>query len=1016
MELSSEAHTLWAKTPSRYGGEAELDQVGANTWLSLTQHLRDSADVGVLLVKDVLAPKVQRRIARACGGDLEVGAKFVGFLAGTHDLGKAEVCFQSQVNGSPEHGWLWEQVRNLRCHPQNAGWELTPKPRHAEVSDQILRRELARIFPHASQESIISLSSVVGCHHGTLSNLGDSDSEFSRGFQLDRWLNDHGSSWQGLWGEFIEDILDRTGASSVVGRVLDMGGLSIQDQFLLSGVVTMADWIASNQALFPLTESGRHHLNQSRAIEAMNRLKLTGAWRPPAEDDPPFRQRFGWPRDADLRPCQTAALNAARSAAGPSLLIIEEEMGQGKTEAALLAAEVISARDGAGGVSFALPTMATTDAMFSRFKKWVESLEDSGGVNAHSLFLGHSRSWLNPDNEHLIRQTRSVDQDSDDERESHESVVAHEWFTGKRGMLAEFTVSTVDQVLMTALSTRYVTMRHLGLAGKTVILDEVHSYDVYTTDYMARTLTWLAAHEVSVVLLSATLASGLRRQLENAYAEGLGTAPKPQPASVPGRTTNESAVLPSRRGRRRRREMASATAEINVPPYPRISITSASGTQMVPIAARPTHRNIRLEFMNDDVAALQQLVGPLAEQGGVVGIVCNTVQRAQEAYESLNELFDEGVVTLHHSQFTSFDRMARDGQLVKELGPGATRARGNRPWRRVVVGTQVLEQSLDVDFDVLVTDLAPTDAIAQRAGRLHRHDRAIDDRPPAFREARVYVRGVDCSDDVPVPDPGSSKIYGDRVLLASMAVLEDHADGRPWCLTHDLEDSVERTYASEVQIPVAWQEVYEEATREEKLKHHQAREKASFYQLDTPAKSGGYLDQALRVSTVQDAAKSDSIAAAHVRDIEPALEVLLVQSRGGLIGPLPGALPRRYAADEWYVATDAVPSWKFARAIAKSSIRLPRWLVPPWCIDKAIDELEAQGIRAWQEDFRLRGQLVVTLDEQLHGTLLGRSFGYDDRVGLYPVEQDPSTDEDYVDLDLDELDPGFQYEDEEKRG
>lgn len=1004
MELSSEAHTLWAKTPSRYGGEAVLEEIGSRTWLSLTQHLRDAADVGALLVQDVLAPKVQQRIARACCGDLETAARFVGFLAGTHDLGKAELCFQSQIEGSPEHGWLWDQVRNLRCHPQNVGWRLDPKPRHAEVSDQILRRELARIFPHVRREAIVSLSSVAGCHHGTLSKLGDSENEFSRGYQMDRWLNDHGGPWHGLWGELIDDILDRTGARPVVGQVLDLGGLSIQDQFLLSGVVTMADWIASNQAIFPLTESGRHYLNDSRAIEAMQRLSLTSAWQPPTGEDPPFRQRFGWPRGAELRPCQTAALNAARSVTGPSLLIIEEEMGQGKTEAALLAAEVITAREGAGGVSFALPTMATTDAMFARFKKWVESLSGSGDMNSHSLFLGHSRSWLNPENEHLIRETRSVDQGSNDELES---VVAHEWFTGKRGMLAEFTVSTVDQVLMTALSTRYVTMRHLGLAGKTVILDEVHSYDVYTTDYMARTLTWLAAHEVSVVLLSATLASGLRRQLEEAYAEGLGTAPRPHPVTVAMPAGNKSIELQSRRGRRRRRETASTPVEIHVPPYPRISVTSVAGTQMVPIDARPTHRNVRLEFLDDDVAALQDLVAPLTDQGGVVGIVCNTVQRAQDVYESLVEQFDDGVVTLHHSQFTSFDRMARDGQLVNELGPGATRAGGNRPWRRVVVGTQVLEQSLDVDFDVLVSDLAPTDAIAQRAGRLHRHDRAKDDRPPSFREARVYVRGVDRNGEVPVPDPGSHKIYGDRVLLASMAVLEDYANARPWCLRHELEDSVERTYASGVQIPEAWQEVYEDASREEAAKHRQAQDRASLYQLATPAKSGGYLDQALRVSTVQDAAKSDSIAAAHVRDIEPALEVLLVQSRGGLIGPLPGALPKRYATDEWYVAATAVPSWKFARAIAKSSIRLPRWLVPPWCIDKAIEELEAQGIRAWQEDFRLRGQLVVMLDEQLEGTLLGRSFGYDHRVGLYPVEKDASTDEEYLDLDLDELGPGF---------
>lgn len=979
MKLSSDAWQLWAKTPSKHAREAE--ELGIRAWLALPQHLRDAADVGERLVTEWLPRQLQERLAGIYGGDLEQASQLVGLLCGVHDVGKADLVFQGQLDGSSEHGWLWDQVRALPSCPRLKGGAPEPKPQHAEVSDLILRRCFARFFPEANPAATRSVAVTAGCHHGRLGELGPHTGPGGgRAHQLSLWLDSHGAAWAQLWDEMVEDIMERTGARNALDHVLLEGGLGIADQVMLCGLVTMADWIASNQELFPLSESGRHDIEASRANRALEQLNLTRAWEPVGAAAPPFKRRFGWPEGASLRPCQSAAVEAAADSKGPRLVVIEEEMGQGKTEAALLVAEVIAGQCGGGGVAFALPTMATADSMFSRVKSWVETLETDSSV-PHSLFLGHSRSWLEPRNEKLIRQTRAVG------ARGGQSVVAHEWFTGKKGMLAEFTVSTVDQVLMAALSTRYVTMRHLGLAGKVVILDEVHSYDVFTSSYMERTLTWLAAHGVSVVLLSATLASGLRCQLENAYRTGLGANPRPHPDAIAGPVEPQArGKLAARAGTGGSRGTRDTGATTSVPAYPRISVTGATGTHFTPISARSTHRRVQMNLVRDDLESLVHLVASHAEDGGVVGLVCNTVSRAQEAYEHFVEHFGEDVVELHHSQFTAGDRSEREQRLVTELGPAVHRGAG-RPARRVLVGTQVLEQSLDIDLDLLVTDLAPADSLAQRAGRLHRHERPETDRPSSMREAMVYVRGVDASGGLPEFEAGARAIYGDRVLLSTFAVMQPYLRGEPWCLTHELEAVVEEIYRGDVRVPDSWQKTYEVARAKENKQMGHAQNRAETFQLVAPAESRGDMRRVLERMIASDADRSDSLAAAHVRDIEPSLEVLVIQEQDGLLSPLPWILPAGAGKEGWFLSETAVPPPRFARAVAMSTLRLPRWLVAPWELEQAIAELEAVGMRAWQEDFRLRGQLVIRLDERLHGRILGKAFGYDRGVGIHRLDE-----------------------------
>ncbi|MDO4255512.1 MAG: CRISPR-associated helicase Cas3' [Kocuria sp.] len=966
MELTQSARALWAKTPGR-----DDDLVESRLWLSIVQHCRDAADVGGRLFGLWLPRQLQARLDDVSGG---YGGELTAWAAGVHDLGKAQVLFLSQIAGSI-HSWQWEKVRDLPETPNIALDPLVPKP-HSIHSELILRRLLSARWPESRDRVQATLTASAGAHHGKPSRAvaGSPGSNPDRAL-VERWLDQHGADWHLLWGEIFDDVLERSGAGPALDHVLAGPGLSSSDQFLMAGLVTMADWIASNQDLFVLTRTGMHSSSGTRAESALSRLCLTRAWNAQLNEKPDLQQRFAWPLGAQLRPAQKTALEVVRKLpAEPSLLIFEMETGGGKTEVAFLAAEILAATRGAGGVALALPTMATSDAMFARAQRWVRAISDEDG-QLHSLFLGHSRARLHQGYEDLIRATRNVDANDDDASSGQGSVVAHQWLMGRRrGLLSEFVVCTVDQVLMMALATKHVALRHLGLAGKVVIVDEVHSYDVYSSSYLRKALEWLGAHGVSVILLSATLATQQRQDLVSSYRAGLAPL-KPMVSRSDG-------------GRWRRRGRNDfADAEAHEEAFPRATTATIHGVATTGLSDRAGHRNVVLRAIDDDAHALLRELSVLHQDGGIVGIVCNTVRRAQQVYGWVVAEFGLQDVELLHSQFTALDRAARERRLVELIGPKTTRSQG-RPRCRIIVGTQVLEQSLDVDFDLLITDLAPTDALAQRAGRLHRHDRPVADRPLALRTPNMLVRGVNPAamvDTAPELEPGGQAIYGAKILLDTLAVMRSLLCGGTWCLRHDVPKSVELTYGSPspgAAIP-AWSEAYTDAVREAEEAKNSALKRADGFQLKSVRESAT-LERALQAMTAVDTDRDAVAAEAHVRDIRPTLEALLVQRNDfGALRILP------WLADddpELQVLVDEtqLPPPKVIETIACSAVRLPQALVSTrdGSFDRAIEELEQQTPVAWGQHHLLKGQLMLTIDEELLGQVVGRRFRYDPELGI----------------------------------
>lgn len=513
----------------------------------------------------------------------------------------------------------------------------------------------------------------------------------------------------------------------------------------LAGLTSVADWIGSMEDAFPYeppqpSVESYWPVALDRAQEALKRVGMRPTH---ASCKRSFASLFPglspWPLHVAVEAIGT-------SLSSPSLVIVEAPMGEGKTEAALLLAHAAACRLGQHGLYIGLPTQATANQMFGRVKAF---LEDAGGGEPSTLVLAHAEA-------DGIETFRSIVAVYDEDQQRLGGVRAEEWFLPKkRALLAEYGVGTIDQALLGVLRTRHGFVRLYGLAGKAVVLDEVHAYDTFTSTILDRLLEWLAALGTTVVLLSATLPRVRRNELTTAYRRGLGATPD--------------------------------TTRGNDARYPRITTVTQDRCTAVHVEPRAHPMAIDLRRIDPDVEGIARLVIEEVRRGGCVGWICNTVDRAQTACKAIVALAPDIPRLLVHARMLPEQRNERERLLEQWLG---SQNRGAlRPDRVLVIGTQVLEQSLDVDFDLLVTDLAPVDLVLQRAGRLHRH-RGRTNRSAAHPTPRLWIAyPTGAAEDVPIKAIAS--VYSKALVRATVRTL---AGRTQITLPEDIEPLVEDVY------------------------------------------------------------------------------------------------------------------------------------------------------------------------------------------------------------------------------
>jgi CRISPR-associated endonuclease/helicase Cas3 len=955
--LSEAAASVWAKS-NDFGG-----------WLPLQTHLADTAAISGFLWDEWLPDHVKHTLAWDLDDDLAAARRRLRFLAGGHDLGKVTPAFAIQVPSLVEP--MRDKGFNFRVKQFDPDRRLLP---HSLASYFILLDWLMERHGW-DRDTARSHAAIIGSHHGVTPTLAD----VSQPPQPHLFGGD--GLWRSVQAEFVDYAVRLAGVEDDLVQWAKKP-IPAQTQVLLTAVVIVADWLASDEKRFPY---GEHKSSRERALKAWRELELMPSWRAilPGEDaDEIIRSRFLLKAEATARPVQRTAIEVARAMTEPGLMIIEAPMGIGKTEAALVCAEILAARFGLGGCFVALPTMATSDAMFARVENWIRELphDPSAPFSKQSLFLAHSKASLNDNFLNLVkvRELGGVGDDQVARGESEETLVAHSWLTGKKkGPLANFVVGTVDQILFAGLKSRHLMLRHLAIVNKVVIVDEVHSYDSYMNVYLDRVLGWLGEYGVPVIMLSATLPSSRRIALVEAYEHGAESRIKR--GSTPT-TMAELAAMKLREQEELRVEVRPERypilrGEIG---YPVITATTPTDPTVTPVSESSPPQRVHFEMLADDDAALIATLDVALRDGGCAAVIRNTVGRAQETMRLLEEHFGAEVeLTLAHSRFVASDRMESDARLRSDFGPpgGMTQ----RPSKAIVVGTQVLEQSLDIDFDVMITDLAPMDLLLQRVGRLYRHDRGP--RPAGVASPRCFVTGVeDWASSPPTVAKVAELIYGSYLLLRTLAVLRTvFARDGIVTLPGDIPTLVELSYEGSGSVPDDWHEEVELARQHWETEITDKKMSARGYLLGPVASAGGSIVDwiARGVGEADDSVQGQ----AQVRDTEDSVEVLVVRRVDGALRTLPGL---KEGGDR-IVPEEGKPEDSVARIVANSSIRLPYSLCTPWRIDGVVGALEQNAFAGWQQSPWLKGQLVLVLDSEMNATLHGATVHYDKKIGLTVV-------------------------------
>lgn len=515
----------------------------------------------------------------------------------------------------------------------------------------------------------------------------------------------------------------------------------------LAGLTSLSDWIGSNTAWFPAGERAdaltAHHAHAlelaDQALDAIGWPQKASLLSDPGAGTADLMARMTGLAGVTPRPLQDAADALLQDCAAPALLIVEAPMGEGKTELAFLAHLRLQARLGHRGLYVGLPTQATGNAMFGRALQFLRAFNADQPLD---LQLAHGGAALD---DRLV-ELRGV---HGGPGYRGDAVHCSEWFSQKRrALISPYGVGTIDQALYATLNVKHHFVRLWGLANRVVVLDEVHAYDSYTGGLIEALLRWLKALGCSVILMSATLPASRSRALLAAW-------------DVPEQALPDIA-------------------------YPRVLLASqgvVSGRHcpsrpMAPIALSGIDESL------DSIAelALQQLAGP-----GCVAVIVNTVDRAQQLYRRLRPQLDAGVpMLLFHARFPAEERSRYEQQVLELFGKA-----GQRPPRALLIATQVAEQSLDIDFDLLVSDLAPVDLLLQRAGRLHRHVRT---RPAAHQQPRLIVAGLLVAALPDLKRTGWASVYDAFVLGRTWAFASRESC---WTLPQDIDRLVQLIYGDD---------------------------------------------------------------------------------------------------------------------------------------------------------------------------------------------------------------------------
>jgi CRISPR-associated endonuclease/helicase Cas3 len=667
-------HTLH-NSPFQYWGKARPIEQGADFHL-LPYHCLDVAAVGrVYLAR---SSTLRAWLAKQLGGvDEEALCEWFAFWLALHDLGKFSLSFQAQrldlileLQGAPPTTHALAGVRHdslgmkfwldhLQPVIEAEGWFGD----NAEVVDGLADWMRAMTGHHGQPP--LSYVTHMSRH------FRPQDTDAALGFVA------------------AARALLLPARAARIASALDVetfNRVSKELSWWVAGIAVLADWIGSNADIFKYRDTAATSLDGywPQAL-AMAETALAASGVLPVKRQAALAFDALFPGIQKPSPLQQWAASVALDA-GPQIHLLEDVTGAGKTEAAVVLAHRLMASGCAEGFFIGLPTMATANAMYGRIAEVYCQLFDGDA----SLVLAHGRKNLV---EAFAETVIEPGQDEGDAQQLDESATRRclRWLAdhNKRALLAPAGVGTVDQALLGALQSKHQSLRLLGLTRKVLVIDEVHACDAYMQRTLESLLEFHARAGGSAILLSATMTHRMKGALLDAFAKGCQHA-------------------------------APALAATAYPLATSWTSGCAASVSEAPIATRPeVRRTVQVRCESEPTAVIAGIQAALAA-GQCVAWIRNTVGDALAAFAELSALVPEAHITLFHARYALGDRLDVEDRVLMQFGPTSTPAlRAGR----LLIATQVAEQSLDVDFDMVVTDLAPIDRLIQRAGRLRRHVR-----------------------------------------------------------------------------------------------------------------------------------------------------------------------------------------------------------------------------------------------------------------------------------------------------
>ena len=543
------------------------------------------------------------------------------------------------------------------------------------------------------------LAAVIGGHHGSwISNTETGNKQVGN------------EKWQDLQNQLCGTLQEVLGAAEISPPESPQA-FNIFAAFL-SGFVSVCDWIGSNRVYFPyedevISPQNYFQVAQEQAKKALHEMEWVG-WKSDGRK-PAFNDDFSFAPNA-LQ--QEGIQHLQEFEQAPRLILVEYPTGEGKTELALHIGDRLVNRFNLAGTYIAMPTQATSNQMFERVETYLRKRYRCKNLNPQLIHGGAEQ--YKSSRQHTL---------SESNQEGNESAAdADSWFeqNRKRALLTPYAVGTIDQAMLSVLQVKHHFVRQFGLSRKVIVFDEIHSYDTYMNKIIERLFEWLHALDSPMILLSATLSRQDRQDILKA---------------------------------------AGASEEAPDECYPRLTVVENDGKVRVHALPPPKTRAIQIRQIALGLDSLLDAVRLMYEKGGCIAIVCNTVNESIEVARHLRQAegIDEEEVWLLHARFPPAWRGEMEEKVVDAFGK-----EGTRPERAILVATQIIEQSLDLDFDLMVSRTAPIDLLIQRMGRLHRHPRSS--RPSHLAKPTLLLRTPDMKTD-DVPDFGVDEAVYERFFL-----------------------------------------------------------------------------------------------------------------------------------------------------------------------------------------------------------------------------------------------------------